>query len=161
MQKTQQKKKSKHKKLKTKIVLSRLIASSEKKRWVTRKKTFSPYPYIITISYYKRNLFFTVADIQGQTKAWISTGRGGMKSKDKTTYMAIVKIAELFFKKVWSLGIRRVILRLKNLYQRGTRFAIRNSLKKIRHRYPLRYIGILAETQVAFNGCRKKKVRHK
>ena len=161
MRKIQQNKKGKHKKLKTKIIISKLTTSGEKKRWVTRKKTFSPYPYIITISYYRSNIFFTVADIQGKTKAWISTGRGGFKNKDKTTYMAIVKVAELFFKKVWSLGIRRVILRFKNLYRRGTRSAIRNSIKKIRHRYSLKYLGILAEAQIAFNGCRKKKLRRK
>jgi len=132
-----------------------------KKRWVARKKTFSPYPYILTISYYKSNVFFTVADIEGRTKGWTSTGRSGFKNKDKTTYMAIVKVTELFFKKVWSLGIRRVILKLKNVYQRSTRFAIRKSLRKTRKLYPLKYLGILFQMQVAFNGCRKKKKRRK
>ena len=39
-----------------------------KKRWLGQKKTFSPYPYVMLISYHRSNVFFTVADIQGQTK---------------------------------------------------------------------------------------------
>jgi hypothetical protein len=39
------------------------------KRSKLRKKTFSPYPYIMIISYYRTNVFFTVADIEGHTQA--------------------------------------------------------------------------------------------
>jgi hypothetical protein len=39
-----------------------------KERRKVQKKTFSPYPYIMTVSYYKSNVFFTVADIEGHTK---------------------------------------------------------------------------------------------
>jgi hypothetical protein len=75
--------------------------------------------------------------------------------------MAIVKVTEQFMKKVWSLGIRRVLLKLKNVYKRDTRFAIRNSLRKNWESYPFKYLGILFQMQIAFNGCRKKKQRRR
>jgi ribosomal protein S11 len=132
-----------------------------KKRWKIRKKTFSPYPYLMTISYYKTNVFFTVADIHGHTKVWTSTGRSGFKNKDKTTYMAIVRAMELFLKKIWNGGIRCMLLQFRNLYRRHARFAIRFSLRKFKQRYRFQYLGLLVENQMAFNGCRKKKKRRK
>ncbi len=69
MRKTQQKKRGKlkqHRKKAIKKVLNSLPLG--KNRWVARKKTISPYPYLITISYYQSNVFFTIADIKGHTK---------------------------------------------------------------------------------------------
>ena len=152
-------KKKKNKIHKVKQTLS--AKTLAKKRWVGRKKTFSPYPYIMIISYYKTNVFFTVADIQGYTKAWTSTGQSGFKNKDKTTYMAIVRVTGLFLKKVWALGIRSLILKFRNLYKRHARFAVRYSLRKFRRNYFFKYVGLLAQNQMAFNGCRKKKKRRK
>ena len=63
-----QKRQKKKIKKKTKITKIKMTSKPVKKRWVLRTKTFSPYPYIITISYYKTNVFFTVADINGHTK---------------------------------------------------------------------------------------------
>jgi hypothetical protein len=69
MRKTQQKKRSKVKNQKEKIIKKKLASIPlGKNRWVIRKKTISPYPYLITISYYKSNVFFTAADIKGHTK---------------------------------------------------------------------------------------------
>jgi hypothetical protein len=69
MRKTQKNKRSKNKKLKKKgLSVKRTSLNLVKKRWIARRKTFSPYPYILTISYYKTNVFFTVADIEGRTK---------------------------------------------------------------------------------------------
>lgn len=162
MRKTQKNKRSKNKKLKKKgLSVKRTSLNLVKKRWIVRRKTFSPYPYILTISYYKTNVFFTIADIEGRTKGWSSTGRFGFKKKDKTAYMAIVKVTEQFMKKIWSLGIRRVLLKFKNVYKRDTRFAIRNSLRKNWQSYPFKYLGILFQMQIAFNGCRKKKQRRR
>ena len=162
MRKIQQKKHGKFRKHKEKTVKKKLASIPlGKNRWVIRKKTISPYPYLITISYYKSNVFFTVADINGHTKGWTSTGRVGFKNKDKTTYMALVRVTELFYKKIWSLGVRRAILKFRNLSKRGPRAAIRNGLRKIRRLYPVKYLGLLAETQVSFNGCRRKKKRRK
>ena len=139
----------------------KIIAAPVKKRWILRKKTFSPYPYIITISYYKTNIFFTVADIQGQTKMWTSTGRAGFKNKDKTTYMAVVRVTEIFYKRLWNWGVRSVLFKFHNLYKKSTRFAVRHSMRKFRSKFALKYIGFLARTQISFNGCRKKKQRRK
>jgi hypothetical protein len=69
MRKTQQKKRGKFRNQKEKIIKKKsTYLLSGKNKWVPRKKTISPYPYLITISYYKSNVFFTVADIKGHTK---------------------------------------------------------------------------------------------
>jgi ribosomal protein S11 len=131
-----------------------------KERRKVQKKTFSPYPYIMTVSYYKSNVFFTVADIEGHTKIWTSSGRSGFKSKDKTTYMAVVRVMSLFLKKVWAIGIRHMILKFRNLYTLEASFAVRFILRKFRQRYLFKYLGFIIQNQMAFNGCRKKKRRH-
>ena len=59
---------NKKKKTQRKIQARKIISTPVKKRWALRKKTFSPYPYVITVSNYKSNVFFTAADIQGKTK---------------------------------------------------------------------------------------------
>jgi len=115
----------------------------------------------MTISYAKTNVFFTVADIQGKTKIWTSTGRSGFKNKDKTTYMAIVRVTEIFYKKLWHWGIRFVLFKYHNLYKKSTRFAVRHSMRKFRSKLVLNAVGFIARTQISFNGCRKKKRRRK
>jgi ribosomal protein S11 len=130
-----------------------------KNRWIAKKKTFSPYPYIITVSFYKRNVFFTLSNIKGQIKIWTSSGRLHFKGRDKTTYMAIIQINQIFFKKIWRLGIRCAILKLKNVSR--TRIAIRKSIRMMRKICPIKFVGLFMQMQIAFNGCRKKKKRRK
>ena len=146
----QKKKKNSKLKLKKPIFLV-------KQRWAVRKKTLSPYPYIMTISCHKKNVFFTVADIEGKTKTWTSTGRSGFKNKDKTTYLAVVRVTEVFFKKAWSWGIRHLILQFRNVYRRADRFAVKYSLRKLKPKIVFKYLGFVVYNQMAFNGCRKKK----
>jgi len=112
------KKRKKENRKQQKIKARKVISTPVKKRWILRKKIFSPYPYVITISNYKTNVFFTVANIQGQTKSWTSTGRSKFKNKDKTTYMAVVRVTEIFYKKLWNLGVRCVLFKFKNLYKK-------------------------------------------
>lgn len=172
MRKARVNKKSKNKKQKAKHIGSKIAKVKAtinlkkqqikgKERWVSRRKTVSPYPYILTISSYRRNVFFNVATIEGDTKALISVGAAGFKSKDKTTNLAIIKVAEMFWKKIWGLGIRQLILRFRNLYRSNKRFAIRRSLKKNRTKYPFKFLGLITDIDSSFNGCRLKKKRRK
>lgn len=158
MKKNKRKNKIKFKK-KNKIVgRSRLVLV--KKRWEKKKKTFSQYPYIVTVSFYRKNVFFILADIQGRTKVWTSSGRLKFRGRDKTTYMAVLEISDFFFKKLWRYGRIRAILRLKNA-KRGNRFAVRKTLRRLRKRSLIKFIGFFMQTSIAFNGCRKKKKRWK
>jgi len=152
-------KKNKKKLHKVKPTLS--TKTINKKRWVGQKRTFSPYPYVMMISYYRSNVFFTVADIEGQTKLWTSTGRSGFKKKEKRTYMAIVDVTKLFLKKAWTFGIRDTILIIRNLYRHYTYAAVRYTLRKYRRKYLFNYVGLFIDYETAFNGCRKKKERRK
>lgn len=133
--------------------------TSVNRSWSRRKKILSTYPYIITISYYRTNIFFNAADIEGYTKAWTNAGRSGFKNKDKTTYMAIVLVTQFFLKKIWSWGIRQMILIFRNFSRKRVRFGVRFGLR--RRRYRFKYLGFVVQNQMAFNGCRRKKKRRK
>ena len=158
MKKNQRKKKTKFKEKNKFVTKSRFVLI--KKRWGTRKKTFSPYPYIITVSFHRKNVFFTLANMQGQTKLWTSSGRLKFKGRDKTTFMAVLEVSEFFFKKLWRFGRIQAILKFKNA-RRGNRFAIQKTLRRLRKRSPIKLLGFFMQIYIAFNGCRKKKKRWK
>lgn len=152
-------KKQQIKKNKTKSLVKQKNLISVKKRWVAKRKTFSYHPYVITISSYRRNIFFTAANLKGQTKIWISSGRCGFKSRNKIAHMAVITVAETFFRRVWSFGIRRAIFKYQNFNK--TRWAVRKALKQTLKTCPFRILGFFIETQITFNGCRTKKKRRK
>ena len=127
--------------------------------WVARKKKFSNYPYVITVSHYRRNVFFTAANLRGQTKLWISSGRCGFHGRNKINKMAVITVANIFFKKVRNYGIRFVILKYKN-YNKN-RWQIQKVLKKLKKKRYFKILGFFIETQITFNGCRTKKKRRK
>lgn len=133
------------------------------KRWKIRSKKYSDYPYIITVSFFRRNVFLTASDLQGRIKVWTNAGRWGFKGRNKKEYMAIVTVAENFFRKVANFGIRFVFLKFKNF--RNPRAAIKKAIRKHKRkknsRLRLKYLGIWTELHVSFNGCRRKKLRRK
>lgn len=92
--------------------------------WKVRSKKYSEYPYIVTVSFFRKNVFLSASDLRGRIKYWTNAGRLGFKGGDKTQYMAIVTVAESFFKKLTRYGIRDVFLKFKN-YKRP-----RNAIKK-------------------------------
>lgn len=128
-------------------------------RWVAKKKTFSNNPYVITISHYRRNIFFTAADFSGQTKLWMNSGRCGFKGRDKINKMAILTVANVFFKRLCRSGVKVAIFKYKNFNK--NRWQIRKAIKRFQWKHRLRIIGFFLETQIAFNGCRNKKKRRK
>lgn len=128
-------------------------------RWISKRKTFSDNPYVITISHYRRNIFFTAANIKCQTKLWINAGRCGFKGRNKINKMAVLTVANTFFKKLVNYGIKFAIFRYKN-YNKN-RFQIQKALRRLQLKRRLKLVGFLIETQIAFNGCRTKKKRRK
>lgn len=153
------KKKINYKKNKKNKKLRLIQKNTVKKRWVTKKKTFSNYPYVITVSHYRRNIFFTAANLKGQTKLWISSGRCGFHGRNKVNKMAVLTVANAFFKKVSSYGIKYAIFKYKN-YNKN-RWQIQKVLRKLKKKRRLKILGFLIETQITFNGCRTKKKRRK
>ena len=152
------KKKHQRKKLKNKKI--RLLKKNTiRNRWMKRKRTFSKYPYVITVSHYRRNIFFTAANLKGQTKLWMNSGRCGFYGRNKINKMAVLTVGNMFFQKVLNYGIRCVIFQYKN-YNKN-RWQIKKVLKKIRERRRLKILGFLIETQITFNGCRTKKKKRK
>lgn len=128
-------------------------------RWIARTKTFSNSPYVITISHYRRNIFFTAADLTGQTKFWMNSGRCGFKGRNKINNFALLILANTFFKTLRRSGIRILIFKYKN-YNKN-RWQFKKIVKRLNEKRRLKILGFFIETQIAFNGCRKKKKKRK
>ena len=128
-------------------------------RWIAKKKTFSDNPYVITISLYRRNIFFTAADLEGQIKLWVSSGRCGFKGRDKLNKMALWTVSNVFYKRLCRYGIKEAIFKFKNFNK--NRWQLQKALKKFNWRRRLKLLGFFIETQISFNGCRTKKKRRK
>lgn len=179
-------KEKKNKKQKQRIVQTNKIYNP----WKVRSKKYSEYPYIVTVSFFRKNIFLSASDFRGRIKVWTNAGRLGFKGADKTQYMAVVAIAQKFFKKLRRHGIRKIFLKFKN-YKRP-RHAIKKALKKLRvisrskwcwrtklvkkhgkkitikiktkvgkKGLNLKILGMWTELHVSFNGCRNKKQRRK
>ena len=129
------------------------------KRWIPKKKTYSNAPYVITVSFFRRNIFWTAANIRGQTKLWTNSGRCGFSGRNKINNMAIVTVGNTFFEKVLKHDIKFVIFKFQN-YNRK-RWQVRKVLKKFRKKRKFRVLGFLTETKISFNGCRVKKKKKK
>lgn len=128
-------------------------------RWVSRNQKFSSNPYVITVSHYRRNIFFTVSDIEGHTKLWVNSGRCGFKGRDKTNKMAVLTIANLFFKRLCLSGIKKAIFKYKNFNK--NRWQIRKAIRRFHWKRRLKLLGFFIQNQISFNGCRAKKKRRK
>jgi ribosomal protein S11 len=98
--------------------------------WKIRSKKYSEYPYIVTVSFFKKNVFLSASDLRGRIKYWTNAGRLGFKGRDKTQFLALITIAQNFFKKLTRYGIRDVFLKFKNF--KRTRYAIKKAIRKSR-----------------------------
>lgn len=119
-------KQKKNKKQKQKILGTKELYNP----WQGRSKQYSEYPYIVTVSFFRKNVFLSASDITGKIKLWINAGRLGFKGADKIQYIAVIAVAEKFFKRLVRYGIRHVFLKFKN-YKRP-RAAIKKAIKKLR-----------------------------
>lgn len=131
-----------------------------KRSWTKKSFKYSFYPYLLIISFFRRNVFLTATNHLGQTKCWTSSGRAGFKGRVKIEHMALVTTANNFFQKIWNQGIRHMLLIFKNYNPRHKAIirAIKLSLEK---KMQMNFIGFIIKTQTVFNGCRRKKFRHK
>jgi len=129
------------------------------KEWISSSKTYSSYPYLLTISFFRRNIFFNVSDFNGKTKYWTNAGRNNFFGKTKIAKLAVITMTENFIKKIWKYGIRCVIMKFN---KRGTkRYPILKGIKRGLKNHPIKFVGILTKLDITFNGCRRKKTRRK
>jgi len=153
------KKKINYKKIRKNKKIRLIQKNTIRKQWVTKKKTFSASPYVITFSHYRRNIFFTAANLKGQTKLWINSGRCGFHGRNKINKMAFLTVVDTFFKKVANFGIKYVIFKYKN-YNKN-RWQMQKTLRKLNKKRRLKILGFYISTQIPFNGCRSKKKKRK
>ena len=59
------------------------------------------------------NTLITITDTQGNTVAWASAGTAGFKGSKKSTPFAATQAAEQAGKEAYSLGVRRVNVRVQ------------------------------------------------
>lgn len=115
--------------------------------------------YLLTITFFRRNIFLVACNIKGEIKICLSSGQLGYKNKNKIAFVPVSETTKKFLRLVWRLGIRRVIIRYKGYHRIRKAFikAFRTSQKKNR----LNVLAFLTITHNAFNGCRQKKQRRR
>lgn len=130
------------------------------KPWMKRSFYYSPYPYLLIVSCFRRNVFFNVTNYKGQTKHWTSSGRSGFKGKTRIEHMALITVTENFMKKIWNQGIRHLLLVFKN-YNIKHKAIVRGIKLNLKKKYSVKFISLTIQMQNVFNGCRNKKKRRR
>lgn len=120
--------KRKQKKGKPKNIIQKSKLNKEK--WKKKRKKYSKYPYLITISVLRKNVYLSACNLKGHIKLWTNTGCLQFKNKEKTNFFAIITTSQLFFKNLLRYGIRDIFIKF-NGYQRA-RFAIRKVIKLLK-----------------------------
>lgn len=132
--------------------------------WKVREKKYSEYPYIVTVSFFRKNVFISASDLRGRIKLWTNAGRFKFKGADKIQYLAIVEVAQKFFKKLLNYGIRDIFLKFSNF--RRPRAAIRKAIrslklggKKRKYAYKPRKKWVNVETKIKINGKIRTRIK--
>jgi ribosomal protein S11 len=150
--------------LKSKTSKQRKIKNSKyltfKRSWPKKTFKYSSYPYIVIISFFRRNIFFTLTNYIGATKYWTNSGRSGLKGRSKINYAALTTITENFFQKIWMQGIQTMLLVFKN-YNKHRHIPIIKGIKLNLKKHQFNFIGITIKNQNVFNGCHRKKLRRR
>ena len=131
-----------------------------KSRWKTRAKTYDSYPYLLTVSFFRRNIFFNLSNHLGQTNFWTNAGRNHFQGRDKIDYMAVISMTEIFLRRIWVSGFNWIILNFKN-YNRLNRAVKRGIKWSLKKGFQLKFISFSVKNEIAFNGCRRKKKRRR
>jgi len=118
---------------------------------VGRSKTAEKGKVFIQATY--NNTLVTVADSQGNTIAWSSSGSLGFKGPKKATPYASSKIIETLSEKMKKVGLKEVDIFVKGIGS-GREAAVRALAA---HGFMIN--SIKDETPVPHNGCRPRKVR--
>ncbi|PCI24470.1 30S ribosomal protein S11 [Candidatus Peregrinibacteria bacterium] len=108
---------------------------------------------IVAITAGYNNTLVTITEENGNVLAWSSSGSSGFRGSRKSTPYAAQVAAENAVEKVRPYGLERVLVKVKGIGP-GREQAIRGL-----HVSGLDITGIIDETPVAHNGCRRKRVR--
>ena len=127
--------------------------------WVPHRLQYSTYPYLLTISFFRRNVFFNLSDLNGQTKLWTNAGRKGFVGRAKIDHLVVIKLINDFVQEIWRKGIRSILLQFNHIGQR--KYSLKRGITQALEKYQVRFIGLLTIVGIAFNGCRRKKIRRK
>jgi ribosomal protein S11 len=127
--------------------------------WTARRPTYSTYPYLLTISSFRRNVFFNLSDFKGQTKICTNAGLKGFSGRAKMDHLVIIKLINDFVQEIGRKGIRSILLKFHHVGQK--KYSLKKGIIKALGKYNVRFIGLLTTIGIAFNGSRRKKIRRK
>lgn len=133
--------------------INKFLVHSDKKKEINSQDFM--IMYIISISFLKANTAIHVSDIQGNLKFFYSAGSVKLTGKQKRKRrIAISKLISLLLKKATFLGYKPIALHLNNVnYYKNL------IVRKLKRNLYIKIIKIF--NQIAYNGCRKKKLRRK
>lgn len=142
----------------TNIKNSKIVAPQ--KLWVKKPIRYSPYLHLLIISSFRRNVFFTLTNSEGQTRYSMSAGQSGFAGQARIARLALITVTENFLQKIWNQGIHAVFLIFKN-YSKHYRAVIKGIKSILEKKYSFKIISLTVKTQTVFNGCRRKKRRRR
>lgn len=126
-------------------------------------------PYILTVSFFKRNLYITLSNIYGEIRCWWSSGRNRFSGRARTNALAVITVTQNFLWRIRLSRLPAIFLKFRNL--RKAKVAVRKAFRlhrkrlrtlKRRNKIPsIPILGIFTELHVSFNGCRGKKLKRK
>jgi ribosomal protein S11 len=70
------------------------------KLWVKKPIRYSSYLHLLIISSFRRNVFFTLTNSEGQVKYSTTAGQSGFTGEAKVARLALVTVTENFIQRI-------------------------------------------------------------
>ena len=121
----------------------------------TPQQTAAPLvaTHIVHVLLSPNNTICTLTTLDGDTKAWSSSGTCGFKNSKKSTYMACIACGEQLGQKARNQNIRNVDMHISG-FHRNKKAVLKGLMKA-----GLNIVSMHDTTPIPFNGCKPKKQR--
>jgi small subunit ribosomal protein S11 len=132
-----------------------------KKEKLMRKRYFKiiiPRKHNLHVTQTGNNLFVNLADAKGNTVTMLTTaGRGFSGRKEIKSFLANITTGEEMAKRLKAFRVQRLNMRFSGIGKNKKALLKGMSIKRKR----IRVLKMVNLTPIPFNGCRRKKARHK
>ena len=122
--------------------------------WYKNNELYDLISYYINIKITKSNIICNVLSISGKVIIHITSGKLGLKGKEKSKKFSMISIIKEILYNYDFLKNQPVALRLK-----GLKYNNKLILKKFNEKFILK--ALIYENTLPYNGCRPKKIKRK
>ena len=122
--------------------------------WYKKKELYDLISYYINVKITKSNIICNVLSISGRVIIHITSGKLGLKGKEKSKKFSMISIIKEILYNYDFLKNQPVALKLK-----GLKYNNKLILKKFNEKFILK--ALIYENTLPYNGCRPKKFKRK